>query len=82
MTNYEQIGIQTALVSAVIALASVIVYLYKNKLDQDKEMIKTILSYEKELREAEKENSKTASYFAEKFHQFTDNLKSIIKKND
>lgn len=77
--NYEDLGIKSILISSIIALGGVIIYLYKSKekelAKKDNKIMEIINSHTKDLKEAN-HDMKT---FVEKYHQFTIQLKEVIR---
>lgn len=89
LENYEDWGLKSILIGAVIALAGVVAYLYKSKekaliehklemqkaLDlKDARIMEVINDHTKDLKEANND----MKIFVEKYHQFTQHLKDVV----
>lgn len=78
-TDYEAMGIKTMLVITIIALGTVIAYLYKSKesaiSNKDERISQVIKDHHLDL----KEFANDAKLMAEKYHQFTESIKNIIR---
>lgn len=78
-TNYEDWGIKTLLISTIIALSTVIVYLYKSKESAIKTKDDKILAVIKEHHLDLKEFANDSIKMAEKYQQFTESIKELVR---
>lgn len=77
--DYEDLGIKSILISSIMTLVGVIIYLYKSKekalAKKDNKIMEIINSHTKDLKEANHD----MQTFVEKYHQFTIQLKEVIR---
>jgi uncharacterized protein HemX len=87
--DYEDLGIKTILITAVISLSVVIRYLYKQN---EKALKEKDEAHQKEIKEKDdkimevvknhqndlKENNNDMKSFVEKYHQFTNQIKDLV----
>ena len=79
VANYEQWGVKSILIGAIIAMATVIAYLYKSKEEamgkKDAEIMRVIKEHQSDL----KEYTGDVKLLADKYHQFTESIKDLVK---
>lgn len=77
-TGYENWGIKSILIAAIVGLSSVVVFLYKSKdkalAEKDEKIMAVIENHQKDLKEANND----MKVFVEKYHQFTQHLKEVV----
>lgn len=79
--DYEDLGIKTILVTAIMALASVVIFLYKSKEAALKEKDAKILEVIKDHQEDLKESNNDMKSLIEKYTLFTNSLKELVHAN-
>jgi chromosome segregation ATPase len=89
VTEYEDLGIKTLLITTVLVLVAVIRHLYK---EHQKDLKEKDEAHQKEIREKDarimevikehqndlKENTNDMKSFLEKYHQFTNQIKDLV----
>ena len=80
--NYEDLGVKSLLVGAIITLTGAIGYLYKSKeatiKEKDDKILEVIRAHQAEVTTILKETNNDYKQVAEKYYQFTLNIKDLV----